>query len=80
MSTQCARTLPLLCPSFAEFVGLYTQWLLNGSIKRQFAEFKRGFDLVTANSSIEAIIALVSAWLVAPLAHHLIICPFLMLL
>ena len=38
--------------SLQEYVDLYTDWLLNKSIEKNFDAFKRGFDLVLGQSCL----------------------------
>lgn len=37
---------------FQEFVELYSDWLLNKSVEKQFTEFKKGFDVVMGDSNL----------------------------
>ncbi|KJE95518.1 ubiquitin ligase E3A isoform 1 [Capsaspora owczarzaki ATCC 30864] len=45
-------SIPVTNENRHEFVQLYTDWLLNTSIAASFNEFKRGFDMVTADTAI----------------------------
>ena len=42
----CTCTFLILLILFQEYVDLYTDWLLNKSIAKQFNAFKKGFDLM----------------------------------
>lgn len=44
--------IPLTNENRKEYVDLYVKWVLQDSIANQFQSFKRGFDLVTADSSL----------------------------
>ncbi len=37
---------------FQEFVDLYADYILNGSVRKQFAAFRRGFRMVTEESPL----------------------------
>ena len=43
---QCSLLIRTSVLGIAEYVELYTDWMLNKSVEEQFREFKRGFDRV----------------------------------